>query len=138
MAVPVQVSQYITSESARQSAPREPMIRAYSVAIVYDWPLSEGFILDLGACFGFTWYRTTPVTFDSGGHSLNASVIPTAMPRLIENAPERCEFFAWFAWVKAFLDIHPFPDGNGRIASLLFNWGMGTLDEPFPLPYYKF
>jgi hypothetical protein len=68
------------------------------------------------------------------------------MPRLIENAPltklhvppTTIYFSEWKSWIKAFLQIHPFQDGNGLVASLLFNWGMNTLDEPFPLPYYKF
>ncbi len=129
------------SESARQSAPFEPMIEAYSIAKKYEGlenQLTERFILGLANCFGFTWYRTTPVIFAAGGHASNHQIIPEATPRLIANAPERGEFAEWYIWIKAFLQIHPFADGNGRVASLLFNWGMITLDEPFPLPYYKF
>ncbi len=138
MTVSINVAQYLSSESSRQSAPRGPMIDAYSITVNYDGKLTERFILDLATCFGFTWYRNTPVSFDHDGHSANWSIIPEAMPRLIAHVPERLEFTSWYAWIKAFLDIHPFQDGNGRIASLLFNWGMYTLEEPFPLPYYRF
>ncbi len=139
MTVPINVAQYLSSESARQSASRDPMIKAYEIANNPEVrKITEPFIFDLGACFGFTSYRQTPVSFDRGGYSANWSTIAEAMPRLISHAPELCEFYAWYAWTKAFLDIHPFQDGNGRIASLLFNWGMDTLNEPFPLPYYRF
>ncbi len=138
MVIPIHVKEYLLSESARQSAPLDPMVKAYLVAKEYDGPLSERFILDLSTCFGFTWYRTVPVTFASGGHAANAQTIPGAMFRLGINVPPKFDFIGWYAWVKAFLQIHPFQDGNGRVASLLFNWGMMTLDEPFPLPYYKF
>lgn len=39
-------------------------------------------------------------------------------------------------WIKDLLDIHPWADGNGRTASILRNWMLGTLDDPSPLPYY--
>jgi hypothetical protein len=136
--IPIHVELYLSSESARQSAPLDPMIMAYAIAFNYDGPLTEDFVLNLSTCFGFTWYRTVPVIFASGGHASNHQIISEAMPRLITNAPEKGEFSAWYHWIKAFLQIHPFADGNGRVASLLFNWGMITLDEPFPLPYYKF
>lgn len=38
--------------------------------------------------------------------------------------------------IKQLLDIHPWADGNGRTASILRNWMLGTLDDPSPLPYY--
>lgn len=39
-------------------------------------------------------------------------------------------------FIKSLLDIHPWADGNGRTASILRNWMLGTLDNPTPLPYY--
>ncbi len=138
MVIPIHVELYLSSESARQSAPPDPMIMAYMIANNYDGPLTERFILDLANCFGFTGYRTIPVTFASGGNATNYQVIPGAMLRLGINTPQKFDFNGWYEWIKAFLKIHPFQDGNGRIASLLFNWGMCTLNEPFPLPYYRF
>jgi hypothetical protein len=38
--------------------------------------------------------------------------------------------------IKQLLQIHPWLDGNGRTASILRNWMLGTLDDPTPLPYY--
>lgn len=37
---------------------------------------------------------------------------------------------------KQFLMIHPFEDGNGRIAAILWNWRLGTLSHPKPLPEF--
>ena len=40
------------------------------------------------------------------------------------------------SYIKQLLDIHPWADGNGRTASILRNWMLGTLNDPSPLPYY--
>ncbi len=138
MALPIHVEQYLLSESTRQYASWKPMTAAYERVNSYDGELTEIFILSLAKCFGFDGYRTTPVTFASGGQAANAQTISSAMARLISCSPQTDDFGEWHAWLKAFLQIHPFQDGNGRIASLLFNWAINTLDEPVPLPYYKF
>lgn len=39
-------------------------------------------------------------------------------------------------WIKRLLEIHPWVDGNGRTASIIRNWFLGTLESPFDLPYY--
>ena len=36
------------------------------------------------------------------------------------------------------LQIHPWVDGNGRTSSILRNWMLGTLNNPDPLPNYRF
>ncbi len=136
--LPINIEQYLFSESTRQYAPLRPMIAAYTRTNDYDGELCELFILSLANCFGFDGYRKTPVTFDSGNIATNAHNIPGAMKRLISHVPVCAEFDDWYTWIKSFLKIHPFQDGNGRIASLLFNWGMNTLNEPVPLPYYEF
>lgn len=41
-------------------------------------------------------------------------------------------------WIYKLLKIHPWIDGNGRTASIAYNWIFGTLDHPQPLPHYDF
>lgn len=76
-------------------------------------------------------YRVTPVTFDNGGSAVHWREVPDAMQRLFahldDETPAR-EF------AKAFLDIHPYADGNGRVAFILYNWLYGTLRDPQPVP----
>jgi hypothetical protein len=75
--------------------------------------------------------RSTPVTFASGGHAVDASVIVPTMERMFAQLDANTEREAF---THAVLDVHPFPDGNGRTASLLLNWLSGTLLAPGPLP----
>jgi hypothetical protein len=87
-------------------------------------------------------YRRTPVTFASGGSAAAADLVPRAMEGLIAHVgsvrvPATTPFEVGAdEWVKAFLDIHPFADGNGRVAWVLFNWLWGMLDNPLPLPEF--
>ena len=88
-----------------------------------------------GNCF-----RHIPVIFKSGGTSASPQEIPRLMTTLIEHIQyyqrqhpvnqtvlrERL--------VKDFLWIHPFIDGNGRTAWILWNWLNGTMDSPTNLP----
>lgn len=138
--LPTNVLNYIVSETARQqSEDAEPMINAYKRICEFEGvPITELQIVALANCFGFSGYRITPVTFSSGIPALSSKEVPDAMKRLVEHQPPLGDFDVWFDWIKAFLDIHPFEDGNGRVASLLFNWGMFTLESPIPLPYYNF
>lgn len=82
-------------------------------------------------------YRITPVTFQNGGSSANASAIPRLMEQLVENIAitsyNRNETEARYL-TREFLWIHPFADGNGRISFLLLNYLLGTLDDPLALP----
>lgn len=93
----------------------------------------------LGESEGF---RTTPVTFQNGGGSCSAQQIPHAMTRMMEQFPklypqaEYEEEVTIDEWIKHFLWIHPFEDGNGRTATILRNWLMETLDNPTDLPDY--
>lgn len=76
-------------------------------------------------------YRLTPVTFASGGSAAHWQDIPDAMIRMfdaLDGDVDPAEF------VRAFLTIHPYADGNGRTAFVLYNWLAGTLSEPQPLP----
>lgn len=97
-------------------------------------------------------FRKTPVTFQNGGSSCHASAIPEQMDKFIENCnafkmdpPPKVSSHDMMvdfeslakALTKEFLWIHPFADGNGRTGFLLWNWLMGTLDEPTALPDFN-
>lgn len=78
-------------------------------------------------------YRHHPVTFANGGQAAHHDTIERAMTRmfsLLDADTDPDEF------VKAFLDVHPFADGNGRTGWVLWNWLRGTLHHPDPLPDY--
>ena len=75
--------------------------------------------------------RSTPVTFAAGGQAVDWTVVRPTLERLfgrLDADVDSVEF------TKAVLDVHPFRDGNGRVAWLLLNWLTGTLDDPVPLP----
>jgi len=75
-------------------------------------------------------YRVTPATFINGGTAVAAERVPNLIAALVVHGGS----LAPVEWVKEFLDIHPFTDGNGRTAWLLLNVLGGTLDAPVPLP----
>lgn len=80
--------------------------------------------------------RRSEVSFLHGGTACPAAELPERWSRwlwLFDTMPlegNEDEF------IKMLLDIHPWEDGNGRTASILRNWMLGTLDDPTPLPYY--
>lgn len=61
------------------------------------------------------WWRKTPVTFASGGSAASAQNVPRLMGNLVEMGRD----LSTDEWVKEFLDIHPWEDGNGRTAAVL-------------------
>jgi hypothetical protein len=78
-------------------------------------------------------YRATPVTFENGGSSAPPRLIPNTIKRLFEVldwdvAPD--------VFTRSLLQIHPFSEGNGRTAFVIYNWLSRTLDNPLPLPDY--
>lgn len=87
-------------------------------------------------------YRTWPVIFQDGGGSANVNEIPRLMINFRDNIIALRLDNGTFppghvdAMVKQFLSIHPFVDGNGRLAWILYNYLFDTLDYPSPLPNY--
>lgn len=83
-------------------------------------------------------FRRTPVTFANGTTAIDAQNVPNAMTSLFRfaqvvmgGAEIDIRHF-----VKDFLDIHPYTDGNGRTAFLLYNWLRNSFDNPKPLPNF--
>ena len=100
-------------------------------------------------------YRWTPITVGGIVTGADPENIPRQMqllcnaypitqdvsrsPRDQENQDRWCAAIVTDevdGFVKQLLDIHPFADGNGRTASIVYNWLMGSLDNPVPLPFY--
>lgn len=76
----------------------------------------------------FLSFRTIPVTFRNGDKGLDDSLIVRALTNLVESDLGPVDFYREFEW------IHPFIDGNGRVGSILYNWKVGTLNEPTAPP----
>ena len=90
-------------------------------------------------------YRETPVTFADGGSSCHPQSVPYAMSQLLNNIPDRVELRESLmfeedidAWIKQFLWIHPFEDGNGRVAAILFNWLWDSFESPISFRRFDF
>lgn len=87
----------------------------------------------------FNGFRIAPVTFQNGGSSAGHAEIPRLMQNLVDDIdyyqknPNNKDWVAGML-TREFLWIHPFADGNGRVGFLLYNYLMGTLDEPLALP----
>ena len=77
-------------------------------------------------------YRKFPVTFANHTSAPNPLIVPRAMDALIRN---QCNMTT-DEFVKEFLAIHPFADGNGRTAFLIYNILNSSLRSPQSLPDY--
>lgn len=148
------INHYIAHETERQSGTMSEaagMARAWQY--MYDSRFDELTEDDLITCVylinDITGYRNTPVFFRNGGHAVNHLSIPRAMEALVSAINEPGIFterrinpgvtvtdITPDTITKEFLDIHPFADGNGRVASLLWNRLNKTLNCPNPMPYF--
>jgi hypothetical protein len=120
------------------------LLSAYEVAhfqATTGGEINEVMILRLGQLieptFNARGYRRTPVTFQNGDVA-NHQHIETAMQNLLDISRDGFDSDDCYQWTKYFLSIHPFRDGNGRCAWILYNWLRGTLDYPLPLPDFQF
>lgn len=147
----MEIQEYITSECDRQHATNyEDMQTAFdfaesfSVSEKHNFPrfvMSIANLVDPNVNTfdfrrGLLNIRTSEVGFATGGSASKAIDVKHHFFRWTELYvyainPEHIEIF-----IKQFLDIHPFADGNGRTASILRNWMLGTMHDPQPLPYY--
>lgn len=137
----MKVLEYIQSESDRQSATLEEtigMVKAWDYIKDFHSPPELAAIRQMSYLItGNIEYRRVPAVFNQGQPAINAELIPDVM-------------YKWEAWymttenvkdvldeiIKEFLNIHPFSDGNGRVASLLYNHFNRSILDPVPLPYY--
>lgn len=88
-------------------------------------------------------YRKVPCYFHGYEFAIAPELVDGAMHSLFINMVDNSRMtgaeppkMTTDEFVKEFLDIHPFQDGNGRTAAILYNLLNGTLGEPQPLPDY--
>jgi Fic/DOC family len=110
--------------------------------------ITEGVLLDLAKAIeplNGGRYRVTPVTFSDCGDSCHSSQVPSKIRQLLAQQPCRqlfgVDLHSDFVpdvdyWVKEFLWIHPFTDGNGRTAWILRTWLLDHWSFPDSLPDY--
>lgn len=139
----MKVLEYIQAESDRQSATLKETLGMVDVWR-YLSDSKTGFPVNATICHanklitGAGMYRQMPAVFNQGTPAVHHSLIPTSMDRWNEwvrttKSPDAHQIDLF---MREFLEIHPFADGNGRIASLLYNYLHGTMFDPVPLPYY--
>lgn len=95
---------------------------------------------------GYNNFRRCHVGFAKGGSAAPANEIAERFNRWVYlmtdwindgwHSDSDHDFRDLHTLIKQLLDIHPWQDGNGRTASILYNWCSSSLSDPDPLPYY--
>jgi hypothetical protein len=141
-----EIHDWCTEEVRRQGDPPNyipRMIQAwqYGILICNEWRCIDetdvhilgGLVKGIEGNTGpYQKYRQTPVSFANGTLALAPDLIERQMWLLFLNQG----VFNVEQWTKAFLDIHPFEDGNGRVASIMYNIKKGTILHPIHKPDY--
>jgi hypothetical protein len=102
--------------------------------MVYPKRITEQFIQQLSFCSkGIGQYRS--VNLMSPPNTVEWEKVPQGMTSLVSNG----QLLSAAGFIKEFLTIRPFVDGNGRVAALLFNYRLGCLasDHLVPLPNWE-
>jgi hypothetical protein len=128
---------YIAYETERQSGtPAEQEGMEIAWAWVRSlWPLRLLVTDTIEMAYyinGSTGFRKVPAVFNQGNPALPPGQIDNAMIRLFQAE----DWMSPDEFTKEFLEIHPFADGNGRVASLIWNYLSGTIEDPEPMPYF--
>lgn len=105
-----------------------------------DHQFTIGHVLQLGAMIEpgrANKLRRTPVVFRNGGTSASHDMVYELLEHRIEEVSTDHEgHLTVEEFIREFLWIHPFEDGNGRVAWILQNWLNRTMDRPEPLKEY--
>ena len=111
------------------------LIASYAVLACKSGDLKPNFAQYIAGCIepdNKGQFRKTPVTFANGGSSANWQDIPRQWQILFDNQPS--DEISSTNWLRHLLWVHPFSDGNGRLAWLLWNYYSGDMSHALPLP----
>lgn len=115
------------------------MVRAWALcARAAEWEQGPSlfFVQELNAAIRMVNtanFRQVPVTFTN---TISSAPSHHDVPRLMAQLWENMDDITVEEFCYEFLRIHPFVDGNGRCAVLLYNLLNGTIHKPVPMPEF--